>query len=419
MGIHDAELAREIGGYSPLDRLLAEVAVQVQLSPTDHQRATGHADAINDWLDRDGSPLQGKITLLYPQGSFANGSTVARHSEADEFDIDLMAQLDLPSNVDPELPLSLVERAIRGERGSRYYDKVDRKTRCVTVNYAGLHLDVTPTIRLPATQERTGYIFHSKPEEPAERKESLFANPWGMNEWFLERTKGDIAFGMFFETLSRDYAKALARAESDPIPDHIPAFRKPKPVIALQLTKRWRNLLFDREYPDRRRIPSVFLAYLFGRHAGPVRGSLADELIHQVGAALVFIESAENQGRLIHAVNPRCAEDVLTDRWPASRHDQQIIIAEMKAFLSDLETLRRGVPMVQMQRILTKLFGERPTLEAVRQYANAGQFTRPESTGLVVPQTGRIPTALTVLGATATPASARPIPRHTSFGDPW
>ena len=34
--------------------------------------------------------------------------------------------------------------AIRGERGSRYYLKTDRKTRCSTVNYDGMHLDVTP-----------------------------------------------------------------------------------------------------------------------------------------------------------------------------------------------------------------------------------------------------------------------------------
>lgn len=418
MGIHDADLVREIGGYSPLDRLLAEVAVQIQLSPTDHQRATGHATAINEWLDRDDSPLKGKVTLLYPQGSFANGSTVARYGETDEFDIDLMAQLNLPVAVDPETPLSLVEQAIRGEPGSRYYNKVDRKTRCVTVNYSGLHLDVTPTIRLPNREERTGHIFHSKPEDPKEPKLKPLANPWGMNEWFQERTEGDIAFGIFFETLSRDHAKAVASADSDPIPDHIPAFRKPKPVIALQLTKRWRNLLYDREYPDRRRIPSVFLAYLFGRHAGPVRNSLADELTQQVGAALAFINAAERQGYLVHAVNPRCTVDVLTDRWPATRHDQQIIIAELQSFLADLQQLQRGLPLLQIQRILTKLFGERPTREAVRQYAEAGRVTQPDRSGLIVPQSGRIATVLAGLGAGATSPQAREIPRHTSFGDP-
>jgi hypothetical protein len=123
------------------------------------------------------------VELVYPQGGFAIGATVTRHATDDEFDIDGMAQLTLPSNVDPEYPLSQLDEAIRGPAGSRYHKMTERKARCITVNYVGMHLDMTPTVRILAREERTGFIFHSKLEEPAKRT-TLWANPFGFAEWF-------------------------------------------------------------------------------------------------------------------------------------------------------------------------------------------------------------------------------------------
>ena len=147
--------------------MLADVAIRIQLSPTDYQLAVDHYHAINEWLEREDSPLKGFVRDFYPQGGFAIGATVARHSSDDEFDIDVMTDLAFRTDVDPEDVLAALHDAIRGERGSRYYLKTDRKTRCSTVNYDGMHLDVTPTVRLTGTVEKTGLIFHSKPEEPS------------------------------------------------------------------------------------------------------------------------------------------------------------------------------------------------------------------------------------------------------------
>jgi hypothetical protein len=82
---------RQISAYSPLDVLLADVAVRVQLTPTDYQTAVDHYQAIGDWLDRSGSPLEGKVLEFYPQGGFSIGATVARHSTTSDFDIDVIA----------------------------------------------------------------------------------------------------------------------------------------------------------------------------------------------------------------------------------------------------------------------------------------------------------------------------------------
>jgi len=198
-------ILRQIAQFSPLDVMLADLAVRVQLSPTDYQKAIEHYHAINEWIDREDSPLHGLVEQFYAQGGFAIGATVARHATDDEFDIDVMAQLTLPGGIDPEAPLYLLDKAIRGERGSRYYDKADRKTRCSTVYYTGMHLDVTPNVRVAQRVEKTTLIFHSKPSDPSESKQTLLANPFGFAHWFLTKTPPDEAFGEFFEKRSLDY----------------------------------------------------------------------------------------------------------------------------------------------------------------------------------------------------------------------
>jgi hypothetical protein len=170
---------RETASYGVLDVMLADIAVRVQLTPTDYRRAVAHYEAINEWLDREDSPLHGQVQLLYPQGGFMIGATIARHATDAEFDIDLMAQIAWAANIDPEVALSTLHDAIRSKPGSRYYTKAERKTRCSTVNYDGMHLDVTPAFRLASREEKTSYIFHSKPSDPKEPKLRLFANPFG------------------------------------------------------------------------------------------------------------------------------------------------------------------------------------------------------------------------------------------------
>src|ERR1039457_5574864 len=164
---------RETASYSVMDVMLADIAVRIQLTPTDYQAAIERFDAINEWMDRADSPLHGRIELFYPQGGFMIGATTARHTTDAEFDLDVMAQINWPTNIDPETALFTTHHAICGQPGSRYYKKTERKTRCSTVQYDGMHLDITPAIRFVGREERTSCIFRSKPSDPKEPKHAL------------------------------------------------------------------------------------------------------------------------------------------------------------------------------------------------------------------------------------------------------
>ena len=232
---------------------------------------------------------------------------MARRATDDEFDLDAMIQLALRSDVDPEWALATLHKAIGGAPGSRYFDRCERKTRCSTVFYAGMHVDVTPTVRLQHLSEKTGLIFHSKPEDPGVPRQRLYANPFGFAEWFKRNTPTNEDFGAFFESLSLDQDRARARqmaldkAIATPVPEHAPAYRKSLAVIALQLIKRWRNLAYDRRHSGTCGCPRPF-CWPSTSPAMPTRTtSLAAELNHQVDRLIATFDNAQRQGRLVYA----------------------------------------------------------------------------------------------------------------------
>ena len=76
-----------------IDVLLADIAIRIQLTKTDHDKAVDRFEVMRDWIDRPGSPLHRLVALMYPQGSMAIGATIARASDREEFDIDVIVAL--------------------------------------------------------------------------------------------------------------------------------------------------------------------------------------------------------------------------------------------------------------------------------------------------------------------------------------
>lgn len=401
----------------PVDVLLADVAIRVQLSRTDHRKAEQRYDTLGQWIDRNGSPLQGRVQLVYAQGSMATGSAIASRLTTDEFDVDGVAQLALPRGTAPQTVLDLLFVSIRGERGSMYYDMTERRTRCVTINYADkMHVDFTPMIRLPERPERVSHLFHSKPEDRNDPDQTLVANPYGFAEWFKANTPLDHDFARVFAERSRDYERLVLaeKADSEDLPAQQPVPLKSKGVIVLQLMKRWRNVRYDRRAG--RRPPSVMMAKLIADAANSTE-TLSAELLHQAQAMLDVFRRWQRAGLLIQVVNPACPEDILTDRWPGSLPEQGRFIADLEDLVVKVERLIAGSPLEDMREIMADLFGEAPAEQAFRAFNERIGAAVRDGRSQYVPQTGRVSLAGTgIVSGVAAPAVARATPRHTFYG---
>ena len=225
--------------YEPLsnqtDQLLAEVAARMQLSPSRHRQATQRYQTVANWLERDESSLKDKVSQLYPQGSMAIGATILSRNSQDRYDIDIAAELYLPQDLSPKRVLDTMYQAIKGTPGSQYYHMTRRRSRCVTIEYAEMHMDITPVIRRPETPERESWIFENRKETPL-KEARLVANPYGFAEWYNQLTDVvDDPFANAFRFLAKSYD--TMEAEVDPVPDHEQLENKSQPTIVLQLIK--------------------------------------------------------------------------------------------------------------------------------------------------------------------------------------
>ena len=346
----------------PLDLLFADIAIRIQLSQTAHDKAVQRYNAIVERLNDEDSPLAGLINLFYAQGSMAIRAAIASGVTHDGYDLDMVLQA-VWYGLTPQEVLDLLFKALNGKPGSRYHGKVRRRTRCVTIEYAGMHIDVTPAERRPGTQERESNIFHHK--HPHNGGERIVANPFGFAEWFKQATP-DAGFAEQYAERARAYEASLLveAADADPVPPSEPVLRKSLAVVALQLLKRWRNV----QYQDRggRKPPSIMMSKLVADAAGQTV-TLFEEVLHQAQEMLAFFERFHQAGQCVHVVNPVCHMDVLTDRWPATLSDQEVFVKDLRQFVERLEQLQ-DCDLGEIRQIMVELFGEGPTADAVERF---------------------------------------------------
>jgi Second Messenger Oligonucleotide or Dinucleotide Synthetase domain len=410
------QLARHLeaaGFLDPLDTLLADVAIRVQLSATDYGKAESRYHTIGAYLDRDGSLLCGLVNLLYAQGSMAIDATIASCMRTDEFDIDILVELALALGMSPEAVLDLLYHSIRGEPGSRYYAMTKRRTRCVTVNYSdGMHLDLTPAVLDLSQPAKTSELFHHRPEDPRAPTYRLWANPWGFADWFRLQTPFDHAFAMAFSKRAAlmEAQVALDKADSEPVRPQKGAHEKSKAVIVLQLLKRWRNVQYDSR-KGHRRPPSVMMAKLIADAANGTE-TLFQELFVQAENMRRVIGGAHARSQKVHVVNPRCDEDIFTDRWPASLQEQELFLRDLDRLVAKLAKLPESDPD-EMRAIMTELFGETPTGAVFENYYRSLGQSIASGRSMHLPGSGRVlaPAVVMPAGATATRS-------HTFFGRP-
>lgn len=343
------------------DILMADVLGRFQQPPGKYAIAEERYVTLAGWIERDGSALKGNVSLVYPQGGVAQGSSIASRATNDEFDVDAMVELLPHIDRGPTYVLDLLYRTVRGEPGSRYYSMTTRCTRCVQVGYAdNMHVDLTPAVLQAGTPLRQSTIFHHRPEDGNNPGMRFTGNPFGFNEWFKLNTPPELMLKAAFDE-SRTYAA------TEPLPEQVGMHGMSRALASLQFAKRFRNLRYDRR--DRRCPPSVLLAKLVAQYkAREVRFAAA--VLEHMRNLLDIFSGHQSRSSLIHEVNPACSADVLTDRWPNSLSDQALWISDLRHLVAQLDLFVNGeITLTQRKAILADLFGEQAAGDAVLAFA--------------------------------------------------
>lgn len=374
----------------PIEAALMDVARAIQITYSMHREAEAHYRGLASYVDRPGSPFEDGVSEIYASGSFAIHAATRSRIKSDQHDVDAVIELSISPTSDPEWVLETLYKAIKGELGGRYHEyRIEMNSRCVTVTYPdGVTVDLMPVVRLAGTPDRVAQLFHYKPETG--RRYYKEVNPKGFADYFNENIGTNTVFqdrfnarrfivdGETYEAMARrmaddEFDQNLVRADTQPMPVHVPLDQKSPRVVALQLIKRFRDKRF-RKHDDHRGMkkpPSIIMAAI-ALEVGGGHDNLVDEVIALASHMRRRIRDAENRLQLLEIRNPAHTPDVFTDRWPALRKDQQLWSRDLQTLIFRLQELQRiGFDPAVVQSTLDDLFGEKAGEAALRAYHHA------------------------------------------------
>ncbi len=400
---------------NPLDALLADIAVRVQLPPGLHQQACDRKAAVQRYLERPASSLPWVIFRFYPQGSMAIDATISTRGTDDEYDLDLVIELLVPPGTPPGQVLDELFKALRDYPVAR----VTRQTRCVTLHYAdGMHLDLTPARRVPNTLDFGSVIFHAKSEDSQLLHREIAMNAYGFGNWYNLKAPPEERFSLAYHSrLAKAYGMSVvADAVDHPVPDQTPLTRKSVTTVGLQLIKRFRNIWSstrDGRYP-----PSVMLSCHAGHAASPGM-ALGEMVIRQARWTARAIDKAEALGQRLDVRNPIMPEDCFTDRWPENRAQQRAFAAALHDLANGLEYIgRTGEQLEDVQDWLRHIFGPAVVSKSIQSFVQrTGHALR--ATEQSYAPSGRlyVPSAPAVIGVASAVSSVVPARAHTNMGE--
>lgn len=231
-----------------LNDMLDRIVGRIQLTDTQHNRATKVYEKVGRWLDEPGSELKPYEPRIYPQGSMLLQTTVrpmGEDGEAAEYDIDLVCQLNVDADTTHANTLynSIRDRLVKHDE---YGELVEEKGRCLRLGFEDdrMHLDVIPAAPDDQAASATGILIPDKgtwTQLRPPRDTYKATDPIGYAQWFEAQCVVREASG-----------RSMAQASMDPAPHREPVYAKAPLRKVVQLIKHRRNLEFlgENEMPS-------------------------------------------------------------------------------------------------------------------------------------------------------------------------
>ncbi len=375
-----------------LERLLDFIAIQIQLTETQDAQARQHYAAIAKVLATC-PKLHLYSPHIYPQGSQNLGTTTRPIGQL-EFDLDAVCLLKDTDSDHPGLLYKLVWDRLR-DHGT-YRDRIERKPRCIRVNYAGdFHLDIVPAI----PDRAKGGNFILVPEldakldlEHPENDEWKTSNPLDYATWINERS---IVQSMLLEKYSR--------SQVDPLPEREHALGKPPLKRSIQLLKRWRDIAYFAK--PKLSPPSIILTTLAGMYYEGDH-SVNHSILRITESVAMWLKDAE----CTELTSPSNDDEYICEKWQKDSKSFADFIDSFIAFQETWVSLQR-LKGTSLQKELARLFGESPVEFAFRKLSEY-EVEVPRATGHL----GVVPATAGML-AVSHPKQSILIPKNNFFGD--
>lgn len=367
-----------------LSFILDEIAKLLDISDSLFEAAEAKYLAVGAWLAESNSPLASYSPEIYPQGSFLLGTVTRPLGDQDEYDIDLVSELNLSIHQETQKRLkNLVGDRLKDH--ARYRQMLDAEgRRCWTLNYADgarFHLDILPAA--PNDDYRTGLKERGVPNSWAKTGIALTdrtlpnyemvdprwprGNPKGYAAWFRSRMETQ------FDLQRKSLAEAL-KADIASVPDY--RIKTPLQRV-IQLLKRHRDVVFENK-DDK---PTSIVITTLAAHAYNNETDLVEALTNVISGMPHYIEIKNGIPWVQNPVDPL---ENFADRWQEHSEREQEFRQWLKAVREDLESVVRCEDVACVHELLQAMFGERVAGSAMARHKERRVKARTKDTGTTI-----------------------------------
>ena len=355
--------------------LLEVISEALDIPESHYKQAVKRYESIGTWLERDESIIACYRPEIYPQGSFLLGTVTKPISGAEEYDIDLVSELNLQkTEISQERLKYLVGHEIKSyARANSMNSRPEENRRCWTLNYADgaqFHADILPAIpdAEPFKQflESRGYSSsnwsdfaiaitdNTHPNYAEINPDWPRSNPKGYAEWFRSRMQ------IQFDAARRSFAESKQLRVEE-----VPEYKVKTPLQrSIQILKRHRDIWFDENqsaYDENAKPISIIITTLAG-HAYNNEIDLQQALLKIVTEMPHHIEYYNNGIALIR--NPVNPLENFADKWQEYPIRKACFMDWLKQAQEDLTQALKLSDIQNVGKSLKPCLGEQVISEA-------------------------------------------------------
>ena len=367
-----------------LDDLLQRICIELEITNIQRTEAERSYNAVSNWLAIDGTSLSDYNPTIYAQGSLKLDTTVKPKAE-NEFDLDLVCELDRPVSLEkPIETLDLIEKRLK--ENETYKNMVERKKRCIRLNYAGqYHMDILP-----------GYPNNKK------AKGCLLVPDRKLDDWKDSAPK---LYAEWFENSCEYNALLEKKASIEPFPDYdLPQDKVPLKKI-VQLMKRYRDMVYSENFEE---APISIVITTLAGHAYSGEWNISDgieAILHKIKNKL------PSNGRLI-VLNPVNEDEDFSEKWNQDISLYHSFITWVDNFINEWHTLK-NLESIELADKLKEMFGTNITQNAFLKQSNYIEKCRNNNKLAINNKTGM----LTGIALSDSFKNEIPVAKNTFYGE--
>ena len=359
---------------SVFKQALEKLAELLDISDSAYDRIEKSYETLGEWLGRDESSVKDDQPEIYTQGSFRLGTVIRPISDKDDYDIDLVCQLNSPElTIDSISQKHLKEKIgeeIKLYAKSKGMQPPEEKKKCWGLNYRDpkYHIDALPalpnrTIKISAT--RISITNNTKPYYARVHSDWDSGDPKGYSEWFKKRMETQ------FDAVRLKMA-SNARANVEEIPE----YRVKTPLQrAIQVLKRHRDIMFQNNSGNK---PVSIIITTLAAHAYKNETDLYDAITTIVNNMAQHITTKNGEDWVENPVN---SSENFADKWSKNktlRNNFHSWLTEAKTIFA---TMRQSKDIEEMITVMGAAFGE-VTANKVDSYFSQSEDVK--STPLII-----------------------------------